>query len=306
LNILFYTAAGDGARWVDALTRELPSASIGVWPQSSGAIDYALVWKPPPELIASLARARAVFNLGAGVDALAELPEWPSRVPLIRLEDAGMAGQMAEYVTYAVLRRFREFDAYEQAQRAASWRPRRPRDKAGFGVGILGMGVLGRAVANAVLALGFPVSCWSRTRKELPDVTSFAHGELDAFLALPHVLVCLLPLTRETRGLLDRAKLSLLRREAYLVNVARGDLVVESDLLAAIDGGHLSGAMLDVFQDEPLPPGHAFWHHPRITVTPHVSAMTRIDESVAQIAAKIRRLEAGLPVSGVVDPARRY
>jgi glyoxylate/hydroxypyruvate reductase len=306
LNILFYTATSDGARWIDALTRALPQANTRVWPEVGDPIDYAVVWKPPPELIAGLAGARAVFNLGAGVDAIAGMPVWPAGVTLIRLEDAGMAEQMAEYVTYAVLRRFREFDAYEEAQRAASWRPRRRRDKTGFGVGILGMGVLGRAVADALLALGFPVSCWSRTRKELPNVTSFAHDELDAFLALPHLLVCLLPLTRETRGLLDRARLSLLRREAYLVNVARGDLIVEADLLAAIDGGHLSGAMLDVFQDEPLSQQHAFWHHPRITVTPHVSAMTQIDESVAQIAAKIRSLETGLPVSGVVDLARRY
>jgi glyoxylate/hydroxypyruvate reductase len=306
LNILFHTATGDGPRWVDALRRELPEARIRIWPEPGQSAKYAVVWRPPPELIAGLSGVRAVFNLGAGVDTVAEMPTWPAGVPLVRLEDAGMAEQMAEYVSYAVLRRFREFDAYDEAQRARSWRPRRRLDKAGFGVGILGMGVLGRAVAGALVALGFPVSCWSRTRKELPNVKSFAHDELDAFLAFPQVLVCLLPLTRETRGLLDRTRLSLLKRGAYLVNVARGELVVESDLLAAIDDGHLFGATLDVFQDEPLPPGHAFWHHPRITVTPHASAMTRVDESVAQIAAKIRRLEAGQPISGVVDPARRY
>ena len=231
---------------------------------------------------------------------------WPAGVPLIRLEDAGMAEQMIEYVSYAVLRQYREFDAYERAQSATEWRPRRRRDKTAFGIGILGMGVLGRAVANALLALGFPVSCCSRTPKELPNVASFAHNELEAFLATPRVLVCLLPLTPETRGILDRDRLARLPRGAYVINVARGALVVEADLLALINGGHLSGAMLDVFYDEPLPPGHAFWHHPRITVTPHVSAMTQLDESVVQIAAKIRRLEAGLPVSGVVDPARRY
>jgi glyoxylate/hydroxypyruvate reductase A len=306
LNILFYTVTGDGARWVDALSRELPRASICVWPEAGKPIDYAVVWKPPPELIAGLSGARAVFNLGAGVDAIAGLSAWPEGVPLIRLEDAGMAEQMTEYVTYAVLRQYREFDAYERAQSAAEWRPRRRRDKAAFDIGILGMGVLGRAVANALLALAFPVSCCSRTSKQLPNVASFAHNEMDAFLAIPRVLVCLLPLTPETRGILDRERLARLPRGAYVINVARGALVVEADLLALIDGGHLSGAMLDVFHDEPLPSGHAFWHHPRITVTPHVSAMTQIDESVAQIAAKIRRLEAGLPVSGLVDPARRY
>jgi glyoxylate/hydroxypyruvate reductase len=306
LNILFYTAADDGARWVDALERELPEARIRVWPDAEAPIDYAVVWKPPPELIGRISAARAVFNLGAGVDAIAGLPAWPEGVALIRLEDAGMAEQMAEYVTYAALRQYREFDAYEAAQRAAKWRQRRRLDKRSYTVGILGMGVLGRAVAEALLALGFRVSCWSRTRKDLPRMASFAYDELDLFLANANVLVCLLPLTPETQGLLDRQRLARLPRGAYVINVARGPVVVEADLLGAIDGGHLSGAMLDVFHVEPLPPEHPFWHHPRITVTPHVSAMTQIGESVAQIAVKIRMLEAGLPVSGVVDPARNY
>jgi glyoxylate/hydroxypyruvate reductase len=306
LNIAFYTATHDGARWVDALAREMPQAKIRVWPEVGGPVDFAVVWKPPPELIATLSGAQAVFNLGAGVDGIARLPAWPTGVPLIRLEDAGMAEQMAEYVTYAVLRQYREFDAYERAQRAEEWRPRRRLDKGTHGVGILGMGVLGRAVANALLALGFPVSCCSRTRKELPSVASFTCEQSDAFLARCRILVCLLPLTPETQAMLDREMLSQLPRGAYLVNTSRGALIVDQDLLALIDAGHLAGATLDVFQDEPLPPGHAFWHHPRITVTPHVSAMTQIGASVAQIAAKIRRLEAGLPVSGVVDIARRY
>jgi glyoxylate/hydroxypyruvate reductase A len=306
LKLLFYTATSDDARWIDALARELPDARIRVWPEAGDSIDYAVVWKPPAELIAGLAGARAVFNLGAGVDAIAELPAWPAGVPLIRLEDAGMAEQMAEYVTYAVLRRYREFDAYEDAQRARDWRPRRRLDKGTYRVGMLGMGVLGRAVANALLTLGFSVSCWSRTQKELPSLASFTHGQLDAFLASCRILVCMLPVTPETRAMLNRDVLSRLPRGAYVVNVARGALIVDQDLVSLIDAGHLAGATLDVFHDEPLPSGHAFWHHPRITVTPHVSAMTQIEESVAQIADKIRRLEAGLPVSGVVDPARSY
>lgn len=306
MKILFQSAAVDGARWVEALARELPQASIRIWPEAGGTVDYALVWKPPPELIPSLAGVRAVFNLGAGVDALAALPTWPSGVPLIRLEDAGMAEQMAEYVTYAVLRWYREFDAYERAQRASRWQPRPCLDKAQFGVGIAGMGVLGRSVATAMLRFGFPVTCWSRRRKEVAGVTSFVHAELDAFLATCRVLVCLLPLTGETRHLLDHRRLSELPRGAYIVNVARGALIVEADLVALIDGGHLAGAMLDVFHDEPLPPTQAFWHHPKITITPHISAVTRLEASVAQIATKIRRLDAGLPISGVVDLGRGF
>jgi len=305
LNVVLCTASDDGARWTEALRLALPEADIRVWPDVGDTIDYAVVWKPPSDLVARLGGARAAFNLGAGVDSLANLP-WPPELPLIRLVDAGMAEQMAEYVTYGVLRRYREFEVFEDSQRASEWRPRARMDKSAFNIGILGLGVLGTAVANALVPLGFPVSGWSRTRKQLRGGRSFGEGELQAFLASCRVLVCLLPLTAETSGLLDRRTLSCLPRGAYLVNVARGALLVDDDLLSLIDAGHLAGAMLDVFRDEPLPPAHRFWHHPRITVTPHVSALTLIDASVAQIAAKIRRLEAGLPVAGVIDRRRGY
>jgi glyoxylate/hydroxypyruvate reductase A len=305
LNVLFYTAADDGARWIEALHRALPEAKLTVWPDSGAVIDYAIVWKPPAELIARVSEARALFNLGAGVDTLMEVP-WPAKVPLVRLVDAGMAEQMAEYATYAVLRCYREFGAYEASQRKARWEPRARIDKGTFNVGILGLGALGVAAAEAVVRLGFPVTGWSRTIKTLPGVRSFTADELLAFLATCRVLVCLLPLTSHTRGLLDRKRLSCLPRGAYVVNAARGGLLIDADLIALIDQEHISGAMLDVFHDEPLPQSHPFWHHPRITVTPHVSAANQIDASVAQIAGNIRRLEAGLPIQGVVDRQRGY
>jgi glyoxylate/hydroxypyruvate reductase A len=306
LNILFYTAGDNGACWVDALAREFPHASISIWPRTEATIDYALVWKPPPAMIAALSGARAVFNLGAGVDGIADSPDWPPGVPLVRLEDAGMAEQIVEYVTYAVLRCYREFGAYETAQAAAQWSVRPRLDKRTFGIGLLGMGVLGTHVARVLLSFGFPIVCCSRNRKELPGVTSFTPDQIDPFLASCRVLICMLPLTRATRGLLDRHKLSHLPRGAFVVNVARGALIVERDLIAQIDSGHLAGAMLDVFENEPLPAEHAFWHHPGITLTPHISAVTSIAQSVEQIAAKIGRVEAGLPISGVVDAARAY
>lgn len=308
MNIVLYTAGDNGGAWAEALSRALPEAQIDGWPGAAAAdADYALVWKPPTELLGALRRPKAVFNLGAGVDGIADCPGLPSGVPLVRLENAGMAEQMAEYACHAVLRRYREFDAYAEQQREAVWRSRRRIDKRAFGVGILGLGVLGRAVASALAPFGFPLSGWSRAQKSLPGVTAYAGaGELDAFLGKVQVLVCLLPLTRETRGLLDRRFLSRLPRGAYLVNVARGPILIEEDLLALLDSGHLGGAMLDVFHDEPLPATHRFWHHPRVTVTPHVSAATLIDDSVAQIAEKIRRFEAGLPVSGMVASDRGY
>ena len=305
MKLLLCTAGSDRGAWLEALSRAMPEATLCGWPEDTAA-DYALVWKTPAECLNTLAIAKAIFNLGAGVDALGSMPSSLDAVPLIRLEDAGMAEQMAEYVLHAVLRRYREFDAYAESQRDAAWQPRRRVDKRDFRVGILGMGTLGAAVAAALTHFGFPVDGWSRSRKQMPGVQSFAGANLRAFLTRCRVLVCLLPLTAETRGMLDRATLSRLPRGAYVVNVSRGAVLVEEDLLALIDSEALSGATLDVFREEPLPPSHAFWHHPRITVTPHISAETRIEESVAQITTKIRRLEAGLPVTGVVDRARSY
>jgi glyoxylate/hydroxypyruvate reductase A len=218
-----------------------------------------------------------------------------------------MAEQMIEYACHAVLRRYREFDAYAEQQRAGAWRPRRRIAKRRFGIGILGLGVLGSAVATALSQFGFPVYGWSRSPKALDGIESRAGaGELDFVLARAQILICLLPSTDETRGLLDRQRLSQLPRGGYVINLARGNVLVDEDLLALIDEGHLAGAMLDVFHDEPLPGAHAFWHHPKVTVTPHVSAATLVDESVAQIVAKIRRLEVGLPVTGVVERRRGY
>jgi glyoxylate/hydroxypyruvate reductase A len=307
VKILLQPPRDEGDAWRAALASAFPDAAIAVWPDAPAEADYVLVWRPPAELFARVRPAKAIFNLGAGVEVLLAVPTLPGGVPVIRLEDAGMAAQMAEYVTLAVLRAYREADAYAAQQREGRWQPRPRIPKSGFGVGILGFGVLGQAVANALAPFGFPLRAWSLSPKRSRDVESFAgRAELRAFLAASKVLVCLLPSTPATRGLLERAALEALPRGAHLVNVARGDLVVDEDLLAALDGGHLAGATLDVFRAEPLPSSHPFWHHPRITLTPHASAVTLVEDSVAQVAGKIRRLERGEPVTGTVDRARGY
>jgi glyoxylate/hydroxypyruvate reductase A len=306
VQILLQTPHDEGHAWLAALASALPDALISVWPDASAAPDYALVWKPPAELFAFARPAKAIFNLGAGVEVLLATPALPDDVPVIRLEDAGMAAQMGVQSRSRCCA-YRELDAYVAQQREGRWQPRPRIAKSAFGVGILGFGVLGRAVAEALAPFGFPLRAWSLSRKRSPGVESFAgRAELASFLAASQVLVCLLPLTHETRGLLDRAAFAALPRGALLVNVARGDIVVEEDLLAALDRGHLAGATLDVFCAEPLPSGHPFWHHPRITLTPHASAVTLVKDAAIQVAGKIRRLERGESVTGTVDRDRGY
>jgi len=296
----------DPAPWLAGLRALLPQAAVSVWEPGAERADYGVVWAPPQQFIDEQRHLKAVFNIGAGVDKLLQL-RLPAGLKLVRLDDAGMAVQMAEYVCHALTRHYREFEAYEQQARAGQWRQRAPRSRQDFPVGIMGLGVLGQRVAQALQQFEFPVHGWSRAPRPIPGVQGFCGiGALDPFLAATRVLVCLLPLTPDTRHILCRATLSRLQPAAYVINVARGALLVEDDLLALIDSGHLAGATLDVFQAEPLAPGHAFWTHPRIHVTPHVSAQTLEGDSLAQIAGKILALEQGQSVTGIVELARGY
>lgn len=307
MNALVAVAAR-AERWRDAFAARLPAARLHLWPGDAPAeVDYALVWKPDGETFRQVEVRRAIFNLGAGVDALLAVPSLPQGVPIVRLEDAGMAVQMAEYAVFEVLRAYRDVGHYMRAQQEGRWAPLARRDPASFGVGILGAGVLAQAVAAALAPFRFPIATWSRSAHARPGVESFAgRGRLPAFLARSRVVIGLLPSTRDTRGLLDAAAFAAMPAGAHVVNLGRGDLVVDADLLAALDAGHLAHATLDVFGDEPLSPGHAFWHHPKVTITPHVSAVTDLGETVAQVAAKIEALERGEPISGIVDRARGY
>lgn len=306
MRIVYFSADQDHARWVPELRAALPEADVCEWTSGAPLADYAVVWKPTQQLLDEQTQLKAIFNTGAGVDALMQL-RLPPEVPLIRLDDAGMSVQMAEYVCHAVIRHFRELDGYEADMDQGKWSFRKPRSRLDSPVGILGLGVLGERVARAVAQFDFPVNGWSRTPKQVPGVRCF-HGDaqLDAFLSATRIVACLLPLTDDTRNILDARRLALLRPQGYVINVARGAHIVDADLLAALDSGHLAGATLDVFRVEPLPASHPFWQHPHITLTPHTSARTLRSESVAQISAKIRAMENGQRVAGQVDPLRGY
>lgn len=306
MRISFCSSDFKAEPWLAGLREALPQAEIEVWQPGAAPADYAVVWAPPQQFIDEQPRLKALFNLGAGVDALTRLT-LPPQLRLVRLDDAGMSVQMAEYVCHALIRHFREFDHYERDTAQGIWSFRRPRLRSDFPVGIMGLGVLGQRVAQAVAQFEFPVMGWSRSPKQIEGVRCFAgHDQLPDFLAASRVLVCLLPLTEETRDILRRETLSQLQPGGYLINVARGAHLVEEDLIALIDSGHLAGATLDVFRQEPLPKVHAFWTHPKIIVTPHTSARTLRDESIAQIARKIVALERGEAIAGVVDLVKGY
>ena len=292
--------------WLQGLQAALPGAALSVWQPGAPAADYAVVWAPPQQFLDEQTGVKALFNIGAGVDALLKLRLPPSAL-VVRLDDAGMAVQMAEYVCHAVIRHFREFDAYEAATRAGQWAFRKPRLRQDFPVGVLGLGVLGARVAKTLTHFDFPVNGWSRSPKAIEGVRTFSGAVgLSDFLAASRVLVNLLPLTPETENILNRASLSRLQPGGYVINVARGAHLVDDDLISLLDSDHLAGATLDVFRTEPLPAEHPFWRHPKIIVTPHASARTLRSESIAQIAGKIAAFERGEPVSGVVDVARGY
>lgn len=306
MKITFCCADTNPRPWIEGLRAALPAAELSVWQPGDAQADHAVVWTPPQQFMDEQPGLKAMFNLGAGVDGLLRL-KLPAGVPVVRIEDAGMAVQMAEYVCHAVIRHFRELDGYAADMARGEWSFRKPRQRRDFPVGVMGLGVLGQRVAQALAHFEFPVNGWSRSPRALDGVTGY-HGaqSFDDFLGASRVLVNLLPLTPDTRDILDARTLSKLRPGAYVINVARGGHLVDEDLLALLASGHVAGATLDVFRTEPLPADHAFRRDPRITLTPHTSARTLREDCLAQIVGKIVALERGEPLSGVVEGSRGY
>ncbi|PKR58883.1 2-hydroxyacid dehydrogenase [Thalassospira lohafexi] len=307
-NILI-SAAGEDADWKKALVERLPDANIvtGDDNYDSATIDFALFWKQPQGLIKNLTNLKAIFSLGAGVDHVVSSPSLPKNIPVIRLEDAGMADQMVQYHLYAALHFMRDFDVYSAQQAKANWTQHDVARISKCRVGVMGLGALGAAVATALSNLGFGVSGWSRSMKAIEGITTFAGEDaFDEFLGEADILICLLPRTPETEGLLNSETLSHLPKGAAIINAARGAMINEADLLRAIDTGHLRGAFLDVAVTEPLPESHPFWDHPKIRITPHIAAATRVEESADQIAQNIDRMARGETPTGLVDRQSGY
>jgi glyoxylate/hydroxypyruvate reductase len=305
LKIAFCCPTIDPAPWVKELAKTLPEAQIHIWPESQEAADYAIAWSPTQAFFDAQPRLKAVFALGAGMDALLKL-HLPEALPLVRIEDGGMAAQMQDYVTHALLRHVYHLHQYEQDTRAGLWKQYPAPLPNRYPVGVLGLGELGSKIAERVRDLGFPVFGWSRAAKELPGIRCYAAEELEQFLAQCRVLVCALPLTPHTQYILNERHLSRLHRGALLINVARGAHLVEADLLKLLASGQMAGAYLDVLQTEPAPANHAFRSHPRISLTPHIAAHTLLEPAIAQISQKLRQLENGQAISGLVQRERGY
>ena len=306
MDITFCCADTNADEWLPGLRAALPEATITLWQAGAPPARYAIVWQPPKQFFVEQPQLRALFNIGAGVDALMG-PHLSPQTLVVRLNDAGMADQMAEYVCHALIRHFREFAAYERDMAQRQWTSRESLPREQFPVGVMGLGALGERVARAVAVFGFPVLGWSRSAKQIAGVECFSASQGFApFLRGTRVLVNMLPLTAETENILNRATLSQLQPGALLINVARGRHLVEEDLQPLLDSGQIAAAVLDVFRQEPLPADHPFWADPRITITPHTAARTLFQETVAQIIGKLRALERGEAIAGMVDMQRGY
>ena len=291
-----YKADPDRAAvWEQRFARQVPRLPFRVWPDvgDPGEVRFLAAWLPPANLAATFPNLEVLFSVGAGVDQL-NLAQIPAHVKLVRMIEPALGATMAEYVGFAVVALHRDMPLYLSQQRERVWREHRVRPAGGSRVGVMGTGLMGAAAIERVRALGFDCAGWNR------------QVDLDAFLARTDILVCLLPLTDNTRGILDRRLFDRLPEGAALVSAGRGGHLVEADLLDALDRGRLRAAIVDVCETEPPAQGHAFWDHPKVWLTPHIASTTQPGSAVEAVLANLARHERGEPMVGLVDRDRGY
>ena len=309
MALIIKTDLERGDSWFRAFRELLPDMAVCEWaePGDPNEIEFALVWDPPKSSLKRFPNLRAIFSIGAGIDHLSGDKDLPEGVPIARMVEPGLTAGMVEYVVMSALYHHRFMIDYAIQKQGKVWHEIEQIPTFRRRIGILGMGVLGGACAEKLRDFGFPVAGWSRRPKSLPDIESF-HGAdgLAPFLNRSDILVCLLPLTPDTENILNAEAFAALPRSAALISVGRGKQVIEADLLAALDCGQLSGATLDVFQTEPLPPDSPFWTHPRVVLTPHVASMTIAETAAEAVVANIRRIQAGQAPEHLVDLKRGY
>ena len=309
MALLLISSGTDAATWRKEIEALLPEVDFRVWPETGAVEDIEMVmaWKAPAGAYAPYPNLECICSLGHGVDHIFADPDLPAGVPIIRLVDDSMQRQMSVFVLAAVLRHLCHMEDYAALQREHRWEDLGPPEPADYTVGVLGVGALGTDLAGKLLTLGFRVAGWSRTPKNIEGVEGFVgRGELDRFLGTCDAVACLLPLTPDTRGIIDARAFAAMKQGAWLINTARGAHVVDEDLVAALDSGKLAGATLDVFREEPLAADHPFWTHPKVAITPHASALTLAGSVAPQIVDAYRRVREGRPLVNIVDPSQQY
>ncbi|MEC3768765.1 2-hydroxyacid dehydrogenase [Cupriavidus sp. SS-3] len=308
MSILYRSDSARAAAWARYFAEHAPDLDFRVWPDAGdlAEVEYLIAWQAPAELIARLPRLKVFFSSGAGVDHV-DFSALPEHVPIVRMVEPGIINGMVEYVSLAVLALHRDFFDYVAAKAARIWDPLEVPPASARTVGVMGMGALGCAVLERLASYGFNLRGWNRSVREIEGVESFAGpDQLQPFLAGCDMLICLLPLTPATRGILNRELFSLLPAGAALINVGRGPHLVDADLLEALDSGRLSRAILDVTEPEPLPAEHPFWTHPRVFLTPHVASMTQPESAAPILLENVRRHQRGEPLADVIDRYRGY
>jgi len=309
MTFLYKADLERGAEWGRLFAQKAPELPFHLWPYEGdpASVRYLAAWTPPEDISRRFPNLEILFSVGAGIDQF-DMSGLPPELPVVRMTEPGIAAGMVQYVTHAVLGLHRDSRHYaRQQQQQQIWQARRVRPASACRVGVLGLGMLGRAVLQQLHGLGFPCAGWSRSPHQIDGVECHSGCDgLDHFLARTDVLICLLPLTDDTRGILCRELFAQLPHGAALVNVGRGGHLVEDDLLAALQDGRLSAAVLDVCDTEPLPGGHPFWDHPDIVITPHIASMTQPDGAVDAVLENLRRHRAGMPLLGLIDRRRGY
>ena len=307
--VLFHSTSDSPDEWRAALQQRIPGLDFRVWPDIGDRSDiaFALTWDLPPGVLSTCANLRCVCSLGQGADHVFRDPDLPRDVWIMRIVDPWMAQAMSEWILLNILRFHRQGPEYEAFQRQRRWVVLPAPETAERRVGVLGLGALGGDVAGKLARLGFDVAGWSRRSRQMDGVRCF-HGrdQLRPFLARTQILCNLLPLTPSTNGIINREVLDALPAGAFVINSGRGAHVVDDDLLAALDSGHIAGAALDVFNQEPLPPEHCYWTHPRVQVWPHVSAQTNASSGADQVASAIRRVFSDRAPDNLVDRDQQY
>ncbi|VVD70286.1 gyoxylate/hydroxypyruvate reductase A [Pandoraea eparura] len=297
-----------GAEWAELFARKMPELPFRIWPDVGDPRDvrYLAAWQPPEDLATRFPNLEVLFSTGAGTDQF-DFSMIPATLPVVRMVESGIIGGMVEYVTLAVLSLHREWRTYLDQQREQNWKVHRVQTASSRRVGVLGLGVLARAVLESLNGFGFSCAGWSRSPQQIEDVECHAGADgLQQFLARTDILICLLPLTEGTRGILSNTLFDKLPRGAAVINVGRGGHLVQEDLLQALDEGQLSSAILDVCEPEPLPQDHPFWTHPKVMLTPHIASMTQPESAVEAMIDNLCRHQVGLPMIGLVDRARGY